>query len=92
LKIPPSPNYANKGGNIIDILKHNLVPEFRILSKEEKEKLLERLGVTEDKLPKILSSDVVVKRINAKVGDVLEIKRKSQVAGESIYYRIVVSE
>jgi DNA-directed RNA polymerase subunit H len=73
-------------------LKHNLVPEFRILSKEEKEKLLERLGVTEDKLPKILSSDVVVKRINAKVGDVLEIKRKSQVAGESIYYRIVVSE
>ena len=40
-------------------------------------------------LPKIKESDVVVKRLEAKPGDVLEIKRKSSVSGESVYYRIV---
>ncbi|HDD46114.1 MAG TPA: DNA-directed RNA polymerase subunit H [Candidatus Aenigmarchaeota archaeon] len=74
----------------IDILKHDLVPDFRILSENEKKELLERLRVSEDKLPKILESDVIVKRLGAKVGDVLEIKRKSPTAGIALYYRIVV--
>ncbi len=73
----------------IDILKYELLPKFRILSKEEKKRLLERFGLTESKLPKIYSTDPVVKRIGAKQGDVLEIKRKSEVSGESLYYRIV---
>ena len=46
----------------------------------------------EEKLPKILESDPPVKEIKARPGDVLEIKRKSQVAGQSIYYRLVVSD
>lgn len=71
-------------------MEHELVPNFRILSEEEKKEVLEKFNITEEKLPKILSSDPVVKKIEAKVGDVLEINRKSEVAGESVYYRFVI--
>jgi DNA-directed RNA polymerase subunit H (RpoH/RPB5) len=36
-----------------------------------------------------MESDAVVEKIEAKPGNVLEIKRKSKVAGECVYYRIV---
>jgi DNA-directed RNA polymerase subunit H (RpoH/RPB5) len=73
----------------INILEHDLVPKFKILSKEEKKQILERFKTRDDKLPKVLESDPVVKKLNAKVGDVLEIVRQSDVSGESVYYRIV---
>lgn len=74
----------------INILKHELVPEHRILSKEEKEKFLERFNITARQLPKILITDAVVQQIGAKEGDVLEIKRKSPTAGITLYYRYVI--
>lgn len=73
-----------------NILEHVLVPKFRVLSDEEKKRFLEKYRTTSDKLPKILQIDPIVKNFEAKKGDVLEIKRQSEVAGEYIYYRIVV--
>lgn len=73
----------------IDVLKHELVPEHRVLSGGEKEAVLEKFNITAKQLPKILSTDPAAKQIGAKIGDVLEIKRKSQTAGEAIYYRHV---
>ncbi len=70
---------------------HVLVPEHRILSEEEKKELLEKYKIDIKQLPMILSSDPMVKQIGAKVGDVIEIKRKSPTAGEALYYRLVVS-
>ena len=71
-------------------MEHVLVPNFRILSEEEKKEVLEKFNITEEKLPKILDSDPIVKKIEAKAGNLLEIQRKSEVAGESTYYRLVV--
>ena len=73
-----------------NILEHVLVPKFRVLSEEEKKRVLENYRTTQDKLPKILQLDPIVTKLDAKKGDLLEIKRKSEVAGEYIYYRIVV--
>ena len=70
---------------------HVLVPEHRILSEEEKKALLDKYKISLNQLPMILSSDPMVKQIGAKVGDVIEIKRKSPTAGEALYYRLVVS-
>ena len=71
-------------------MKHELVPRFRILTEEEKKQVLERFNTTEKKLPKILSDDPAVEVLKAKPGNLLEITRSSKIAGESLYYRIVV--
>jgi DNA-directed RNA polymerase subunit H len=73
-----------------NILEHVLVPKFRVLSEEEKKIILDKFRTTPDKLPKILEADPVVTKIGAKRGDLLEIRRASEVAGEFLYYRIVV--
>ncbi len=77
---------------MINILEHELVPKHEVLSKDEKEEVLKRYNTTEDKLPKILSTDPVVKKIGAKPGDLIKITRKSEVAGEVVYYRLVVGK
>jgi DNA-directed RNA polymerase subunit H len=81
------------GGNIaVNILEHELVPKHEVLSKEEKRGLLERLATDEKRLPMILDSDPIVKKIEAKPGDVLRITRKSQTAGKAVYYRLVTDK
>lgn len=72
------------------LLNHVLVPKHEILSEEEVEELLKKLGVTKDQLPKIKADDPVVKALGAKVGQVLRIRRRSLTAGETLYYRVVV--
>lgn len=74
-----------------DLIKHELVPEHRILSPEEKEELKEKYGLkTLKELPKIKVSDPAVIAIGGVYKDVIEITRKSPTAGKSKYYRVVV--
>ncbi len=68
-----------------------MVPRHEILTSQEKKEVLERFNVDKEQLPKVLDSDPVVKETGAKIGDVMRIIRKSQTAGESVYYRVVVS-
>jgi len=72
------------------ILDHVLVPKARILSKQEVEEILKKYGVKKENLPKILSDDPMTKALGAKKGDVIEIIRNSPIAGQSVYYRVVV--
>lgn len=73
-----------------EILKHELVPQFFILSKEEVEALRHTYGIRKEDLPWIRRSDPVCKEIGAKPGDVLKIIRKSEVSGSVEAYRYVV--
>ncbi|KPU63157.1 DNA-directed RNA polymerase subunit H [Thermococcus sp. MV5] len=74
------------------IFDHVLVPEHRVLNEEEKEELLKKYNIKPSQLPQIKASDPVVQALEAKVGDVIEIKRKSPTAGVYYYYRIVVED
>lgn len=74
----------------ISIMEHELVPQHRVLSPEEAQEVLKRFGVQPQQLPYILISDPIVKTLGAKPGDIIEIKRPSETAGEAIYYRLVV--
>jgi DNA-directed RNA polymerase subunit H len=76
----------------VDILKHELVPRHEILTAAEKKELLEKINATERQLPKILDTDPVIKKIEAKPGDVVKITRKSQTSGETVYYRLVAEK
>jgi DNA-directed RNA polymerase subunit H len=73
-----------------DITQHHLVPKHEVINKEEKKKVLEKLNISLKQLPFILSTDPLVKHLNAKVDDVIKITRKSATAGETIYYRVVI--
>jgi DNA-directed RNA polymerase subunit H len=72
------------------ILDHEMVPKHEVLSKKETEEVLANYGITPDKMPKISENDPVVQVIKAKKGDILKITRRSQTAGEAVYYRLVV--
>ena len=71
------------------ITDHFLVPEHLILPKEMVDRLLEKLGITLDNLPRVSKTDPIVKEIGAKKGDVIKIVRGSRTAGKAIYYRKV---
>ena len=73
------------------ILEHELVPKHRKLSFEEAVMVLKRLGVKPHELPKISINDPVVRLLRARPGDIIEIRRRSPTAGETIYYRIVAA-
>lgn len=74
----------------IDITKHNLVPKHELLNDTEKEEILKKYGINIKQLPRILITDSAIKLLNTKVGDVIKITRKSETAGETVYYRVVV--
>jgi len=83
---------SSKPTKSFSVLQHRLVPKHEVLSKEEAEQLLARLGVPPQQLPYILINDPVVKELGAKVGDIIKITRESETAGKAVYYRVVVKE
>ena len=72
------------------ILDHELVPKHEIMGEGDVEELLNTYKIRKEQLPKIKSSDPVVKEIKAEVGDVVRVLRKSRTAGKSISYRLVI--
>jgi len=77
-------------GEEFDPRGHVLVPEHRILSREEGEEVLRRYRVKPNQLPLLKVSDPVARAIGAKAGDIVEVRRKSRTAGEAVAYRYVV--
>ena len=73
-----------------NVLEHDLVPDHILLTEEETDELLKKYNITRGQLPKVKSSDVVVKQVGAKPGDVLRIIRKSLTAGKAVAYRLVI--
>ncbi len=74
------------------VLDHVLVPKHEIMTEEEIEKELGKLGLKREDLPLLLVTDPVAKAIGAKPGDVVRITRESPTAGKTIAYRLVVEE
>ena len=73
-----------------NIFNHVLVPVHQILTREEREELLQKYKVKPYQLPQIRASDPIVKAIGARPGDILRIIRDSATAGEYHSYRYVV--
>ncbi|MBI4980505.1 DNA-directed RNA polymerase subunit H [Candidatus Woesearchaeota archaeon] len=73
-----------------DVTKHHLVPKHTKLSESEKSKMLGKYGVEALSLPKIMTDDPALKKLDVKTGDIIKIERKSKTAGASEYYRVVV--
>jgi DNA-directed RNA polymerase subunit H len=72
------------------LLDHELIPHHSIVGEDELKSVLKQYDIGREHLPKIKAADPVVKEIGAEVGDVVKILRKSETAGESAYYRLVI--
>lgn len=70
--------------------RHILASEHIKLTKEEKDKVLTKHNISIKQLPIILESDPALKGLEAKPGEVIMIKRNSQTAKESFFYRVVI--
>ncbi|MBW2981309.1 DNA-directed RNA polymerase subunit H [Candidatus Woesearchaeota archaeon] len=76
----------------IVIKNHVLMPKHEKLSEKDKKELFEKYHIGLKELPKIKKDDPAIASLNVSVGDVIKITRPSPTAGESIFYRGVISE
>ena len=71
---------------------HILVPKHEKISEKEKEELFAKYKISVKELPRISTTDSALVGLDAKVGDVIKITRKSPTAGNTVYYRGVSNE
>ncbi len=75
-----------------DITNGPFCAQHRVLEDDEAKKICEQLCIEPYNLPHILVDDPQAIKINAKVGDIVEIKTISDFAGSALRYRIVYNE
>ena len=82
-------NIYNFHDYLFNVLEHEMQPKFRILSEEEKQKIMQQYNITKDKeFPDISRFDPVSQAIGVRPGEVMEITRSSPTAVKSVYFRI----
>ncbi|KAK1369147.1 DNA-directed RNA polymerase, RPB5 subunit [Heracleum sosnowskyi] len=74
---------------LVNITKHELNPRHRVLTNEEKQKLLEKYSVDEKQLPRITVKDALVRYFALEKGQVLEITYNSGITETYVTYRCV---
>jgi len=73
---------------IENITLKDFIPKHKILNKEEKEIILKKYK--SKNLPKIQTSDVMIRYLDGKENDIVEITRNNINSGISIVYRLII--
>lgn len=74
---------------LFNILEHCMVPEHKILTEKEKEKIYEKYKIMQDsELPEISRFDPIAKVLGVRPGELCEITRSSKTSITSKYYRL----
>jgi len=74
---------------LFNILDHSMVPEHRVLNNKEKEFIINKYKISEEKqFPEISRFDAVATTIGLRPGELCEITRPSTTSITSKYYRL----
>ena len=73
---------------LFNVTHHVLVPTHQVLSKEDKQHLLNRYQIEDKHLPRILQRDPVARYYGMAKGQVARITRDSETAGTYVTYRL----
>jgi DNA-directed RNA polymerase subunit H len=78
-----------------NIFEHEYVPEHYLVEKDEEQKILKKLKLTKDQLPRIKKTDAAIVALETITGEIepgrlIKIVRKSRTAGVFVAYRVVV--
>lgn len=76
---------------LFDITQHELTPNYRILSEEEKQGVLDRFHLTEHNMPNVLVTDPLACFYGVKAGEVVEITKPSETNGYNTDYRLCIN-
>lgn len=87
---PVRPVYDKKMAKF-DVTKHELVPKHSKLSDKETKELFAKYAIELSNLPRIFKSDPAIVDLDVGDGDIVKIVRSSPTAGETVFYRRVVS-
>jgi len=74
---------------MVDVSKHELVPDHNVLDEADIEDVTEEYNIRKTDLPKIKRTDPALPS-EAEVGDVVEIVRDSRTTDRAVVYRLVV--
>jgi len=74
---------------MVDVSKHELVPDHTVLDEAAYEGILEEYNIKKTDLPKIKRTDPALPD-DATVGDVIKVTRDSRTTDTAIVYRLVV--
>lgn len=82
-------NIYNMNDYLCNILENKLVPKHRVMTDDEKDEIVKKYYITDDKqFPEISRFDPVALAIGARPGNVIEITRSSPTAITTKYYRL----
>ena len=93
-------NYLNKNRFIqifwlnsllFDITESELTPSYKILSAEEKQEVLDKYHITEDKIENVLFTDPLANFYGVKIGDMVQAKEVSETNGFYIFYKLCIA-
>ena len=76
---------------LFDITQHSFVPEYKILSEEEKKEVMKKYKLNENQLPRIKVNDPAASFYGIKVGQLVSINKSSDTGGLYLSYRICVT-
>lgn len=75
---------------ITDIIQHVLVPKHELLSKVDRDKFTDEMGIKLTDLAEMFKTDRIARYYNAQVGDIFKITRKNKQSGIETFWRLIV--
>ncbi|KAA8517229.1 hypothetical protein F0562_017519 [Nyssa sinensis] len=74
---------------LVNITKHVLKPKHRVLTNEEKQKLLKKYSLEEKQLPRMLLKDAIARYYGLEKGQVVKVTYNGEITGSHVTYRCV---